>query len=420
MGHVHGSLHTSATPRVQRLLLAVIGPIFVVIVIATVALWPPAQPTGLEAPASAQLDQFAGTVVGVEPTPCDPNIVAEGQECATVEVRLEEGPDAGDIVLLPTAGPADEQPFSSGDEIFLNYSPDAPLETRYTFSDFRRGLPLILLGLLFGLVVVALSRWKGLAALVGLGLSMLILGRFVMPAILEGSDPVLVVVTGGALIMFVTLYLAHGFNALTSTALLGTLASLALTGALAFVFVEAGNLTGLASEEALFLQVSAAQVNLKGLLLGGIIIGALGVLDDVTVTQASAVWELRAANPELNRRQLYSSALRIGRDHISSTVNTLVLAYAGSSLPLLILFAVSDQSLGRTFNGEVIAEELIRTGVGSIGLVAAVPITTLLAAAVLTPGDVSRTTPKQAGIRSRRGDAEDFRMPKAEREWRDV
>lgn len=387
-------------------------------VVAAMLLWPSADPAGVSAPVSSELRQLKATISDLKQEACDENLFPEGGDCSTILIRMEEGPDAGDIISLPSAGPTNADRFTPGDEVFVNYSPEGPIETRYTFSDFRRGTPLLFLGGLFAIVVVALSRLKGVAALVGLAISLLILTRFVLPAILEGSNPVIVVVAGGALIMFVTLYLAHGMNALTSTALLGTLVSLILTGLLAFLFVEIGNFTGLASEEALFLQFSADQVNLKGLLLGGIIIGALGVLDDVTVTQASAVWELNAANPTMGFAELYKSALRIGRDHISSTVNTLVLAYAGSSLPLLVLFAVSNQSLGRTLNGEVIAEEVVRTGVGNIGLVASVPITTALAAAVLTGrvpgGRPRRAKPSSVGPRER-----PFRAPKAEREWRE-
>ncbi|HYN37424.1 MAG TPA: YibE/F family protein [Actinomycetota bacterium] len=418
--HGHSRPSLQAEPRVQRLLLLTIVPIAVVAVVAAILLWPSAEPKGVVAPASSELQQLEASVIGIEQETCDPNLFPQGGDCSTIAVRLEAGPDEGNTIHLPSAGPSISERFAPGDKIFVNYSPEGPVETRYSFADFRRGVPLLILGALFAVVVVALSRWKGLAALVGLAISLLILSRFVLPAILEGSNPVVVVITGGALIMFVTLYLAHGFNALTSTALLGTLVSLVLTGFLAFLFVEIGNFTGLASEEALFLQFSADQVNLKGLLLGGIIIGALGVLDDVTVTQASAVWELNSANPRMGFAELYKSALRIGRDHISSTVNTLVLAYAGSSLPLLVLFAVSNQSLGRTLNGEVIAEEVVRTGVGSIGLVASVPITTALAAAVLTghfPQRIGRRKDVEDSAGPRK--EKDFRVPRAEREWRD-
>jgi len=209
-----------------------------------------------------------------------------------------------------------------------------------------------------------------------------VLLAFVVPAILEGASPVAVAVAGSAAIALVNLYLAHGLNLQTSTAVVGTLASLALIGVLAAVFVAAADFSGLASEEASFVQAASGRINLQGLLLGGIVIGSLGVLDDVTVTQASAVWELHGANPALGAAGLYRSAVRIGRDHIASTVNTLVLAYAGASLPLLILLVESRQPVGDVLTGEVIAVEVVRTLVGSVGLVAAVPVTTALAAAV--------------------------------------
>jgi uncharacterized membrane protein len=197
---------------------------------------------------------------------------------------------------------------------------------------------------------------------------------------------------------------------------LGTLASLGLTGLLALLFVEATRFTGLSSEEATFLQVSANQINLEGLLLGGIIIGTLGVLDDVTITQASAVWELRVANPAYSVRKLYQSALRIGHDHIAATVNTLVLAYVGASLPLMIVFTISNRSLGSILTTEVIAEEVVRTLVGSIGLVASVPITTALAALALKGGGGSPAPPKKTKAPPK--PATDYRRPKAEEEWR--
>jgi uncharacterized membrane protein len=191
-----------------------------------------------------------------------------------------------------------------------------------------------------------------------------------------------VALVGASAALLVNLYLAHGFNVRTTTAVLGTLASLALIGVLAAGFVALTHLTGLADEEASYLQALSSQIDLRGLLLGGIIIGSLGVLDDVTVTQASAVWELHEANPTYGPRPLYSSALRIGRDHIASVVNTLVLAYAGASLPLLVLFVEADRGLRDVLTSETVAAELVRTLVGSVGLVAAVPLTTALAALV--------------------------------------
>ena len=295
--------------------------------------------------------------------------------------------------------------ISSGDGIFVGHAPgaeDVEGAQQYYFADYQRERPLLLLALMFAGVVVALSRWRGLSALVGLALSLILLIRFVIPAILEGSNPVFVSIVGASVIMFAALYLAHGLNVRTTTAVLGTLCSLLLTGVLAVMFVGAASFTGLASEEAMFLQISAEQVNLEGLLLGGIIIGTLGVLDDVTVTQASAVWELHLANPSYGVKDLYASAVRIGRDHIASTVNTLVLAYAGASLPLLILFSLSSRPLGELITTEIVAEEIVRTLVGSIGLVASVPITTLLAATVAV------------------GDRAGYRTPRAERAFREA
>jgi uncharacterized membrane protein len=169
---------------------------------------------------------------------------------------------------------------------------------------------------------------------------------------------------------------------MTTVALLSTLAALALTVGLATLFTNLAHFTGTSNEDALLVGLGTSAIDLKGLLLAGMVLGALGALDDVTVTQASAVGELRAADPTLTRRQLYRSGLRIGRDHIASTVNTLALAYAGASLPLLILFTLSGQSLGSVANGEIVAVEIVSTMVGSIGLVAAVPIATWIAALV--------------------------------------
>ncbi len=206
----------------------------------------------------------------------------------------------------------------------------------------------------FAVAVVVFGRWRGLFALVGLAISFGVLVRFMLPAILVGKNPVAVAVVGSAAIMFVTLYLTHGVNARTTTAVLGTVGALFLTGVLAWVFVAGTHLTGMATEESGLLAASLSGVSLQGLLLGGIVIGSLGVLDDVTVTQASAVWELHRANPEYGFHRLYAAGLRIGRDHIASTVNTLVMAYAGASLPLLVLFTLSSRRLGDVLTSEIV------------------------------------------------------------------
>jgi uncharacterized membrane protein len=233
---------------------------------------------------------------------------------------------------------------------------------------------------------------------------MVVILTFVLPAVLEGHDPVVVAVLGSAAIAYVALYLAHGFNALTTVALLGTLGSLALIVLLSSVFTALADFTGLVGEEAAFLPLLTDDIDTAGLVLAGIVIGALGALDDVTVTQTSAIAELKVANPSFGRAQLYRAGIRIGRDHIASTVNTLALAYAGAALPLLLLFVLSRQSLGTVANSEVVAIEVVRTLVGSIGLVASVPLTTWLATVIVAPRARSvpparrrRTSSEEAG-----------------------
>jgi uncharacterized membrane protein len=196
-----------------------------------------------------------------------------------------------------------------------------------------------------------------------------------------------VAVVGSLAVALVTIPLAHGRGPKSLAAVLGTAASLLLTALLASLFTEAAHLTGFSSEEATFLQVSGADLSLEGLLLAGMVIGALGVLDDVTVSQASTVLALRSANPTLRFRQLFGTALRVGRDHVSATVNTLVLAYVGASLPLLLIFSSADLGVGEALSTELVAKEVVATLVGSIGLIAAVPLTTALAAVLALQED---------------------------------
>lgn len=304
--------------------------------------------------------------------------------CVIFTFRLLAGPDRGDSTTLVMPESPSTPDLDVGDKVVLGYEETAPPEFRYSFFDRQRKPVLFWLAVIFALAVVGLGRLRGLYALGGLAVTIVILLAFVLPAILGGRSPLFVAIVGSAAIAFGTLYLAHGFNHMTSVALLGTLASLALTAVLASIFVALSQLSGFASEEAIIIQLSVGTVDAAGLILAGVVIGALGALDDVTVTQASAVWELRAANPELPAGRLFGSALKIGRDHIAATVNTLLLAYAGASLPLLLFFVISEQPLATVANEEIVATEIVRTLVGSIGLVASVPITTWLAAHIAT------------------------------------
>jgi uncharacterized membrane protein len=235
--------------------------------------------------------------------------------------------------------------------------------------------------------------------------SLLVIIMFVLPAVLEGANAVAVALVAAGAIAFLALFLAHGVNLATAAALLSSIASLAVTAILAWIFVRLANLTGLANESIGFLGALGTDLNPEGLLLAGVVIGSLGVLDDVTVTQVSAVWELKRARPDANTADLYRRAVRIGRDHISSTVNTLFLAYAGAALPLLLLFQEAGQSISSVATREVVAVEIVRALVGSIGLVASVPISTALAAAVIGSRVARPAAPDPAPVSRRDVDA---------------
>jgi uncharacterized membrane protein len=239
------------------------------------------------------------------------------------------------------------------------------------------------LAIAFAGLVVLVARWRGLAALVGLGLSFGVLLKFMIPALLSGESPLAVALVGCGTIMFVLLYLAHGVSIRTTTALIGTLFGLATSAALGTWAVSAAHLTGVGSEEDLTLTAVAGQVQLSGLLLAGIVVASLGILNDVTVTQASAVWELRALDPTASARRLFAGAMRIGRDHIASTVYTIVFAYAGSALTVLLLINISARPASTILTGEALGQEIVRTLVGSIGLVLSVPLTTAVGAALV-------------------------------------
>lgn len=270
--------------------------------------------------------------------------------------------------------------LQTGDTVLVTIGsrPDGVL-TVY-FADFVRSNSLLWLTVIFILTILLISRWKGLRSLLSMAFSLMVIIGYIIPKILSGGDPLLVSVTGSVILLGVTLYLTYGWNLKTHAAVLSMILVLLITGALAGLFVVVTRLTGSGDENALFLlQMLNTQINLRGLLLGGMIIGALGVLDDLVTTQASAVFELHHANEALGFRPLFNSAMRIGQDHVAATVNTLVLAYAGASLPMLLMFSLARGNYGNLINFEFIAEEIVRTLVGSLGLIAAVPLTTAIA-----------------------------------------
>ncbi|BDH55407.1 YibE/F family protein [Tsukamurella sp. PLM1] len=255
----------------------------------------------------------------------------------------------------------------------------------YAFYDYARGMSLWVWGLVFAAVVIAVAQWRGLRALLGLALSGVVIVLFALPSILDGNSAVWVALVASAVILYVVLYLAHGVSLRTSAALLGTLCSLAVCGVLAWLATITTQVTGLSSEDATNLQAYASTVSTSGVLLAGFVIGALGVLNDVTITQASATFELAKLSPKSSRRRTFLSAMRVGRDHIASTVYTLVFAYVGTALPLLLLFSIAGRPLGQVLTSDSVAIELVRAFVGGIGLALSVPLTTAIATLLAKP-----------------------------------
>lgn len=302
----------------------------------------------------------------------------QGQRLSLVQQRTDQTagitPRAGQRVL-----------------VILAQRPDG--EMMAFLADRVRLAPLAALAALFVAVTLVVGRWQGLRAIVGLLLSMATIAGFILPQLLAGRNPMLVTLVGMGALMAVTLYLIQGWNVRTHTALLALLGSLGVTAALALLWVGLTALTGFGSEETLYLQATGVTLNMRGLLLAGIVIGASGVLDDVVLAQAVTVYEIAEANPAFSRREVYARGMKVGNAHLASMVNTLVLAYASTALPLIILFALYTEPWYLTLNREFIAEEVVRTLVGSLGLLLAVPLTTSIAAWMARQVEASAAIP---------------------------
>ena len=374
-GQHAGEAGLPSAPAVRRIVVAILLPLIFVTVAGMVVLWP-----GGEEPQIQGAQRADATILDIQECASLTTDADAEAACLEATVRIDSGPDAGVEVVVPVPVGEGAPVFAAGDAVIVGAAEGKPIESRYELIDLQRAWSLFALVLTFAVAVIALSRWRGLRALGSLALSVVILIVFVLPALLAGKPPLAVAVVGASAIMIGTLYLTHGFSARTSVALLGTLISLSLTGVLGLLFTSIGRFTGLAGESERFLATVGDSIDLRGLLLAGLVIGALGVLDDVTVTQTAAVWELADADPAASRRALFSAGLRIGREHVSAAVNTLVLAYAGASLSLLMLFAVSGQGVLDTVTTELVAQEVVRALVGGLGIIAAVPVTTLIAA----------------------------------------
>jgi uncharacterized membrane protein len=372
-------MHSSA--RRYHAMLAVVGVIALAVLASAVALWPREElprPAAGGQPDSTRL--VPATLTQVDRVECpEAESGAPGSVCIKVTARLADDRQVTFDTTDPTGGV-----LRAGQRVRLAVAGQPGQPPTYYIQDLERGRPMLALVTLFVVAVVAFGRWQGIRSLLGLGLSFLVIIGFVVPAILRGHSPVLVAVTGAMAIMLVSLYLSHGTGPKTTAAVVGTALALGLTAALTIAFVAATSLTGLASEEAQLANFAVGGLSLRGLLLAGILIGGLGVLDDVTMSQASLVTELHQANPTAGLATLVGRALRVGRDHIAATVNTLFLAYAGAALPSLILFVNGQDSLGTVATSELVAVEIVSALCGSVGLIAAVPLTTVLAALLVT------------------------------------
>jgi uncharacterized membrane protein len=361
--------------------LTVPAAILALLTVAGLALlWPGAAADRPKA-AAAPGPTLPGTVVAARDEPCGNGVA---QACRTITVEVTEGPDRGRRGEVPLGPPELAPRVDAGDDVRLRSTPTVdgvPAPDPYTLAAVERSSSLLWLALAFAALTLLLARWRGLLALAGFALSLALITFFLVPSMLDGNDPVLVALVGSLAVMWVTLVLTYGPGAQTMAAALGIAASLGLAAILARTWVGLAHLDGRGSDLAGTLAQGGA-VDLEGIVLAGMVIGALGVLADTGVTQASAVIALRRANPELGARAVYRAAFAIGRDHLTATVHTLVLAYVGASLPLILVLSSTRTPAGDALNTQDIAEPVVATLVGSIALLASVPLTTGLAALV--------------------------------------
>lgn len=413
----HGALPDGGTDRLPPTPL-VTRVVVVALVLLTaaatayglVALWPRG-----ELPTNPQLDYAVqgatfpqGSVVSLT-APCPAvapdstdDVPTGDPDCGQLTVRLDDGSEQT-VRIQPEVS---RSGLRAGDTVTLLRLPDAALDSAaeqgaildsaYSYAGVERQPPLLVLAAVFVLLVLLVARWRGLAALVSLGVGGAILLFFVAPALLDGANPVAVGLTASGATMLVVLYLTHGLSLRTSTALLGTVLGLGLTAVAGVLGSDAARLTGVGDENSGLLQALATDVRLHDLVACGVLIAAFGVLNDVTISQTSAVWELRAADPRRSRRELFASAMRIGRDHLASTVYTIVFAYAGAALPILLLIALSGQGADKLFLSEDITAEVVRTLASAVGLVLAIPATTAVAVVVAPPPREDAPAPADA------------------------
>jgi uncharacterized membrane protein len=372
-------------------MLLVLVPIGIATVVGLLVLWPGGKPSHAQQVATTYVPPGTtypeAQVLAVVTAPCAAGASTAQNTCGRALVTVLDGPGKGERHRLDLPPDVVAAGVHAGDRLVLSRS-TAQGSPDYQFYDYSRRTPIVVLAIAFAVVVGLVARWRGLRALLGLGFAFAVLLWFVLPGLLAEESPALVSLVGSAAIMFVVLYLAHGFSARTTTALLGTLFGLALIAVLGSIAVSVARLTGLTSEETLTLNNFDPTLKFSAIVLAGVLVAGLGVLNDVTITQASAVWELDEASPDMSWRQLFGRGMAIGRDHIASTVYTIVFAYAGAALPSLLLFELYGRPFWTVLTGSVVAEEVIRILVGGIALVLAVPVTTAIGVLVAKAADL--------------------------------
>lgn len=404
-----GSPRLVHSPRVRRVLVVAVVLAALAGLGGVAALWPSgeaptAQAALAQGGAGTPTGTYAAEITAVRPERC-PGTSADRQPDGTVPIeascplaraRLAAGPDEGRSVTVPVPAQVVAGGLESGDRVDLAlYAADAASGAgkTYVWVDFARQVPLAVVVGIFVLGVALVGRWRGVAALGGLAVAYTAIVGFVIPALLAGSNPVLVTLSAATVIMTVVLYLTHGFSLKTTAALLGTLLGLGLTALLASAAVSAVHLRGLNDEDSSLLTQLTGTADLSSLVLAGVIIAGLGVLNDVTITQASGVFEVREHAPDASFAVLFASGMRLGRDHLASTIYTVAFAYAGAALPVLVTIQLYGQGLGQVLSSSAIAEEVVRTALGGISLVVAIPFTTAVAAAAVAGAAVVRGAP---------------------------
>jgi len=401
--HSHTMRGTSPLgPLAAKIVVGLLVAIGVAVVAGAALLWPSQEkvdiPLPFQSAAGGAVTTEAGHVLSSSMADCGgpevgavlttyatPNAPGDAA-CVHAQVAIDSGPNAKAMTVLEFSSGPGQPTLATGDHIRITRQVGPSGVTTYAFYDYERTWPLVVLAAVFAVVIVAVAQWRGMRALFGIVVAFLVLVVFLLPALRDGTAAIPVSLVASAVILYAVIYLAHGVSLRTSAALLGTLTSLLLAAVLSWGAIELAHLTGLSEDQNNEVAAYMGHVSITGLLLAGFIIGSLGVLNDVTVTQASTVFELAGVGDGGSRRTIFVGAMRVGRDHIASTVYTLVLAYAGSALPLLLLFSVANRSLGDVLTSESVAIEIARSAVGGIALALSVPLTTAIAAVLATPG----------------------------------